>query len=130
MLLQKKYFTPETQFVCDVCSEAVTHPICPSCITEEIQAWLTLYPNLRNELIPRLKEYLNEIEEKEIDSPICIKCHDKRAAVCTYCFTEKVLDELKKMNSNNLILREFLEFFNFDFYHTGYSREAERLEVI
>jgi len=130
MLLQKKYFTPETQYVCDVCSEAVTNPICPACITEEIQAWLTLYPNLRNELIPKLQEYLRMIDERVIESSQCIKCKDKRAAVCTYCFTEKVLDELKKINTNNLILKEFLEFFNFDFYHTGYSREAERLGVI
>ena len=38
--------------------------------------------------------------------------------------------DYKKLNSNKLILTEFFEFFNFDFHHTGYSKEAEALGVI
>ncbi len=130
MLTQKNYAVNETQYACDVCSEAITHPICPACLTTEIEAWLTLYPNLRQELIPRLQEYLKKIDKKLEDSTICIKCGDKKAAVCTYCFTENVFQELKKINANIIILKEFLEFFNFDFNHDGYSDEAEKLGVI
>ena len=43
---------------------------------------------------------------------------------------EEVMRELKQINVNNIILREFFEFFNFDFHHTGYSKEAEMLGVI
>ena len=128
MLPQKNYQTSEQCF-CDVCREAVVHPLCPSCITTEIEAWLVLYPNLRNELMPKLEKFLDKIKNKT-DSTECIKCKNKRAAVCPYCFTDHVLGQLKEINSNNIILREFFEFFNFDFHHTGYSKEAEALGVI
>ena len=121
----------EPQFLCDVCSEAVTNPICPSCLSTEVEAWLTLYPNLRNELLPKLRTYLNHIESSiPLEATSCIKCNDSRASVCPYCFTNHVLGELKRINANKIILKEFLEFFNFDFDHTGYSTEAEELGII
>jgi len=130
MTKNNKLSAIEPQFLCDVCSIAITNPICPSCLTEEIEAWLTLYPNLRNELMPKLKKYLERIEDKAFDSAECIKCKDKKAAVCPYCFTTNVFDELKKIKANRIILKEFVEFFNFDFEHTEYSQEAEKLGVI
>lgn len=120
----------EPQYLCDVCSIAVTNPLCPSCLATEIEAWVTLYPNLSKELIPRIRRYIENISEKAIDFTQCIKCGNKTASVCPYCFTSQVLRELKKLEVNKIILREFFEFFNFDFDHTGYSREAEKLGVI
>ncbi|MEK6860197.1 MAG: hypothetical protein AABX54_05275 [Nanoarchaeota archaeon] len=125
-----KFSGLEPQFLCDVCSIAVTNPICPACLAEEIEAWATLYPNLRKELLPKLHYYLQKIEDKLIDSTECIKCGNKRAAVCPFCFTEHVLKELKRIKANRIILKEFVDFFNFDFEHNGYSQEAERLGVI
>ena len=58
MLKQKLYLASEQQFHCDVCSEAVTNPLCPMCLTGEIEAWSTLYPNIRSELLPKLKRYI------------------------------------------------------------------------
>ncbi len=130
MITNKKFTALEPQFLCDVCSIAVTNPICPSCMTEEVEAWLTLYPDLRNQILPRLDHYLKKIEDKPFDSTRCIKCKSKKAAVCPYCFTENVLNELKRIKANRIILKEFLQFFNFDFEHTEYSQEAERLGVI
>lgn len=130
MTTQKKYSAFEAQYLCDVCSEAVTNPICPSCLSTEIEAWLTLYPNLRNLLLPRISTFIHHSEDTATDSTECILCHDKRAAVCPYCFTHKVLFELKKIHADKMILKEFFEFFNFDFDHTGYSKEAENLGVI
>lgn len=127
-MLPKIHPNPE-QYMCDVCSEAVTNPICPSCITTEIEAWLSLYPNLRRELMPRLNTFLEKINPKT-NATMCIQCKNKRAAICPYCFTELVLYELKKMKSNKIILTEFFDFFNFDLHHTGYTREAERLGII
>ncbi len=115
--------------MCDVCSEAVTNPICPYCLAEAISAWLTLYPNLREELMPKLKNYLNKISGRLLNYTICIKCKSKRAMVCPYCFTEFVLRELKKLNVSPMVLKEFFEFFNFDLHHTGYSNEAYELGV-
>lgn len=120
----------EPQFLCDICSVAVTNPLCPSCLATEIEAWLTLYPNLRRELLPKLRNYLNMVEDRIQDSTQCIKCGNKTASICPYCFTDIVLKELKKLQANSIILKEFFEFFNFDFDHTGYSKEAEKLGVI
>ena len=91
---------------------------------------MTLYPNLRKELLPKLKSYLAKIEDNALEYTQCIKCKDNIASVCPYCFTEYVLRELKKIEANKIVLGEFFEFFNFDFDHTGYSKEAEKLGVI
>ncbi len=129
-MILNNYSASEPQFLCEVCSEAVTNPICPSCITTEIKVWLTLYPNLSFELMPVLERYLQLLEELPHESTICIKCGNKNASVCPYCFIEYVLRQLKKINANKIILNEFLEFFNFDLEHTGYSEEAEESETI
>jgi len=98
---------------------------------EELEAWLTLYPHLREELMPKLKRFLIDIEENSVvGSTICIKCFNERSAICPYCFTEEVLNQLKKIGSSRNIIREFFMFFNFDFEHKGYSKEAERLSII
>ena len=120
----------EPQYLCDVCNIAVTNPLCPACLAIEIDAWLTLYPDLRRELFPRIKKHIVNTDVKEKDSTQCIKCGSKTASICPYCFTSQVLRELKKLGVNKIILREFFEFFNFDFEHTGYSKEAEKLGVI
>ena len=130
MLTKKNYLAHGTHFICEVCREVVTHPICPVCITTEIEAWLTLYPNLRKELNKLLEKYLERINNRTEDATSCIKCKNKRASVCPYCFTEHVLGELKRLEVNHIVLKEFFEFFNFDFNHTGYSKEAEELGVI
>lgn len=129
-MLRDHYYNIETQFFCDDCNEAVTNPICPHCMAIQIEAWLTLYPNLRREILPRLRKYLKKIENKIGDSTQCIKCRNKRASICPYCFTANTLKELKEIEANKRILKEFLEFFNFDFYHTDYTKEAEKLGVI
>jgi hypothetical protein len=130
MLTKKNYLANETHFICDVCSEAVINPLCPICITTEIEAWLTLYPNLRAKLNRLLEGYLQKINNQTEEATACIKCKNKRASVCPYCFTEHVLGKLKKLEVNHIVLKEFFEFFNFDFNHTGYSKEAEELGVI
>jgi len=130
MIKQQDSYAIEPQFLCDVCSEAVTNPICPFCLATEIEAWMTLYPNLRHDLTPYLNKYLKQIGSRITEYTQCIKCGNKRAAVCPYCFTEYVLRSLKKIKVNKIILREFLDFFNFDLEHTGYSHEAEKLGVI
>jgi len=123
-MLQKNYLDSLQHPMCDVCSEAVTNPLCPVCLTTEIEAWLTLYPNLRQELLPKLKKYLIKVEEKIADSTRCIKCKNKIASVCPFCFTEHVLNELNKIQVNKIILKEFLEFFNFR--HEVPSPHAEK----
>jgi len=81
--------------------------------------------------MPRIKKFLAAIEDNRLsESTRCIKCLNKRAAVCPYCFTERVLYELKNIGSSGYVIKEFFMFFNFDFEHTGYSKEAEKLGLI
>ena len=113
-MLQNNYLASEPHYICDDCSQAITNPLCPMCLTTEIEAWLTLYPNLRSEILPKLQGYLKKIEDKIDESTKCIKCKNKIASVCPHCFTKHVLNELNKINANNIILNEFTTFFSFN----------------
>jgi len=129
MLLQN-YDNSETQQVCDVCSGTITNPLCSFCLTVEIEAWLTLYPSLRKELLPRLKKYLSKINNKITNYGMeCIKCKNSRAFVCTYCFTGHVFNELQNLKIEKIVLKEFFEFFNFDLKYKGYAKDAEELGI-
>lgn len=131
MLLQKDYSDNGTQYACDVCSEAITNPLCPFCLTVEIKAWLTLYPSLKQKLLPKLNIYLKKTSNKITNyGTQCIKCKINRAFVCPYCFTEYVFNELQNISAEKIILKEFSEFFNFDLDHKGYINEAEEIGVI
>jgi hypothetical protein len=120
-------FTGTEQFYdCEICNEPISNPLCPVCLTTEIEAWLTLYPSLRQDLIPRLeKKFKHSIK----DAVQCIKCNNQ-SSVCPLCFTKTVLNELRAIRVNKIILREFLQFFNFDFEHVVYTKDAEELGVI
>lgn len=129
-MIQTNFPDAEPRFLCDECSEAVINPICPFCLRTELEAWLTLYPSLKHDIQPQLKKYLQKIDSEENPSTRCIRCGFESTLVCPYCFTEFILEELKKIHANKIILKEFFQFFNFDFEHTGYSKEAEELGVI
>lgn len=79
--------------------------------------------------MPKLENYLKWIENRTYEGTSCIKCKNNSAIVCPYCFTEYVLQELKKLEANKIVLKEFFVFFNFDFDHTGYYDEGEKLGV-
>jgi len=112
-MLKQNYSFIEQQFHCDVCSEAITNPLCPICLTGEIEAWLTLYPDLKNELFPGLKKYLERIHNEIVDATQCIKCNRKRTFICPHCFIDYIFGELKKLDVNKIVFREFLRFFNY-----------------
>ncbi|MGV8152264.1 MAG: hypothetical protein ACP5OG_04215 [Candidatus Nanoarchaeia archaeon] len=118
---------PEQYYECEICNEPIAHPICPVCLTTEVEAWLALYPNLKQDLIPALRRgFRNQIKV----STRCIKCSDSAVSICPLCFTIEVFEKLKKLGVDRIILREFLEFFNFDFEHNAYTKEAEILGVV
>jgi hypothetical protein len=114
MLKQTNYLISERQNHCDVCSEAVTNPLCPVCLAAEIDAWTTMYPHLRSELLPKIRKYLARIVENFSTATKCIKCKRAIVSICPFCFVDYVEGELKKIESNNLVLDEFIEFFDFD----------------
>ena len=122
-------FETERFYECMDCKEAISNPICPACLTTQIEAWLATYPD-RNKILARIKNYVEKTNNLTGKTTQCISCGKKRASLCPYCFTEYVLNELKRIHVNRLILKEFMQFFNYDFEHAGYSKEAERLGVI
>lgn len=128
-MLQDNYLGTEPQFICGVCSQAVTNPICPFCLAEEVEAWLTYYPNLNKLLKPKIKKYLDKIEDNVFDMTECIKCKRNLTGICPYCFTNYVLKELKNLKASELIIGEFIEFFNYDEDHDGYYKEGEKLGI-
>ncbi len=120
----------EQPYECMVCSEAVFNPLCPNCIAEQIEAWLSSYPDLSKKIMLDLKKFLIRVNNSREEATECIACRRKRAAVCPYCFTEYALGLLKKLEVNKRVLVEFLQFFNFDFEHTGYTKDAEKLGML
>lgn len=124
------YESDEGNHNCEVCNETITNPLCPFCLAQEVKAWLTFYPHLKEDILSSLNDYLIKINNNLTNyGVICIKCHERRASVCPYCFTEFVFGELIKVKANKMILKEFFEFFNFDFGHKGYTKFAEEIGV-
>lgn len=133
MALKLKYniheFNQRT-YNCNICNETITNPLCPFCLAEEIKAWLTLYPHLKEDISPSLNDYLKNINNNITNyGVICIKCSKDRASVCLYCFTEFVFKKLVEIKASKLILKEFFGFFNFDLDHKGYTEFAEEVGI-
>lgn len=132
MLHTKNFMVPERFYECLECNESVFHPLCPSCLTTQVEAWLSSvssYP-LKNEILEEIKNYVEKTNNLKGKSTICVSCKLPRASLCPYCFTNYVFNLLKTSKVNRIILKEFLQFFNYDFDHTGYSQDAEELGVI
>jgi len=118
--------------LCLECKEAVYNPLCPSCLALQVEAWLASYPykETREKILFKIKDYVKKTNHLPGKPTTCVSCKKAQASLCPYCFTEYVFNLLKKLKVNRIMLKEFLMFFNYDFEHTGYSKEAEKLGVI
>ncbi len=121
-------YEEERFYECLECDEPVTNPLCPDCLKIELQAWLTNYPNLGQKLLPKLNQYLNQLKKLTKDTTQCIHCNKKATSLCPYCFTEYTLNELKRLKINKQILKEFLQFFNFNFEYSRHIKDTEKQE--
>jgi len=122
----------ERFYECVDCHEAVFNPLCPDCLALQVEAWLSTissYP-LKGKILKRMKDYVRETNNLVGKSTKCVSCGQSRASLCPYCFTNYVFALLKCMHAHREILREFLQFFNYDFDHVGYTKDAEELGVI
>lgn len=132
MLQNNSSMASERFYECLDCKEAIYNPICPSCLAFQIQVWLSSissYP-LKKKIIEKINQYIKKTNNLAGHATQCVSCKKPTASLCPYCFTNYVFNLLKEMNVHTTILKEFLQFFNFDFEHTGYSKEAEKLGVI
>ncbi|OGJ20240.1 hypothetical protein A3K73_08200 [Candidatus Pacearchaeota archaeon RBG_13_36_9] len=131
-MMQKNFLAAERFYECLDCHESVFNPICPDCLTLQIEVWLSSissYP-MKDKIMKRIKEYVIATKNLAPESTICVACGKPTATLCPYCFTNYVFILLKCMDAHREILREFLQFFNYDFDHTGYTKDAEKLGVI
>jgi hypothetical protein len=131
-MFRKNFLAPERFYECLDCHESVFNPICPECLSLQIEAWLSSissYP-LKQKIMKRLHDYILATENLVPRSTQCIVCKRNTASICPYCFTNYVFILLKCMHAHREILREFLQFFNYDFDHTGYTKDAEELGLI
>jgi hypothetical protein len=119
----------ERFYECLLCQEAIYNPICSECIGQQLRVWLSSYPDLKKKVWPIIKRHLRDIHNTMHNASTCVACNKQRAAVCPYCFTNTILNILRKLEVNKIILSEFLKFFNFDYDQTGYTREARDLGI-
>ena len=111
-MLPNNFFSLEPHYECSICYEPVSNPICPICIITQIDSWLTYYPNgheLKQQLTPEIQKYIKKFLRQ---GEQCIKCNEQRASICSYCFAQFILNELKTLNVPHIIIKEFLQFFN------------------
>jgi len=119
------YLTINSENACVLCSEVIYNPICHECLAKQVKTWLSSYPDVKKKITPKINSFVKEVEDLVIDSVVCIACKKKKAALCPYCFCDRIFRILKKEKIDPLIIGDFLSTFNFDFDHTGYIKEAE-----
>ena len=109
-----------TATICLGCNEAVSNPLCASCISKEIKAWLS-YKDKRTAL--KLNNAVNDFKQMmgEGTNTRCVLC-SKMLEGCTYCFTEHIYYWLKEQNS--LLVEEFMRYFSFDLKRKGFTVDA------
>ncbi|MFH1649420.1 MAG: hypothetical protein ABIA93_02640 [Candidatus Woesearchaeota archaeon] len=101
---------------CNVCEEVITTPLCTVCLQEAVHEWLQWEaPGL----LPTFLDVSSEMQSTNGNTK-CIKCHDPMG-VCPYCYTQRLHDWL---GTRPELQAQFLTFFNFDLWRTGYSQGA------
>lgn len=109
---------------CIACKEPITNPLCHSCLGKQISGWLSLYPNIKKKITPKIKKYIQEVDNAATSSISCVACKNKKAALCPYCFTEEIFNMFKRSKIDKMVIMDFLSTFNFDLKHEGYINEA------
>ncbi len=120
----------EFNSICLECNEPIFNPICHECLSKEIREWIRGYK--RNKKLKKIekevKKFIQENKKYGKNKTKCIKCCKKNVFICPYCFTELIYKKLKQLKIKKSLLSEFLVLFNFDFEHTGYYNDLEKIE--
>jgi len=113
---------------CLECGESIFNPICPECILRQFRSWIKVHPGLA--IVEReISHFVKNHSLFNHSSQTCIACKKQSSYLCPYCFTKYIYDLLKQAKLSKAILGEFLFLFNYDFDHTGYYKEGERLGI-
>ena len=119
--------------ICLECGEDIHNSICPCCLFDQTKQWLAGNKNIEPEKVFQISREIKKFIDKDTvlaksinNHQMCITCKESTSYLCPYCFTEFLLNILKRIKVSRAILSEFFIFFNYDFEHTGYSKEAEK----
>jgi|SRR3989338_9141594 len=111
--------------LCLECNEGIFNPVCPVCLAGEMQAWVESN-GFEKKTGEKIIAFANKAKSRFIDEGInCAVCKKNQTSICPYCFTDKIYNFLNKLNISKKIIEGFLISFNYDFEHTGYSRDFE-----
>lgn len=107
-----------TKHECLLCGDAITNPICFTCLEDEVEEWLS---GRMPRLVPKLKKTGEAFRSYTHPGTSCILCGNNMN-VCTHCYCY----EVNKLFDNYPRLREeFIEFFNFELKGRSHSVEME-----
>lgn len=112
--------------LCIECNEGIFNPICTKCLAGQLDSWFN-EAGISALVRKRIKESILNQEKKELpfEGIKCAVCKSSEASICPYCFTESIYNMLKKLEINKKLLGQFFTYFNYDFEHTGYSKDFE-----
>ena len=111
---------------CLDCGEPIQNLLCPNCIAKHFKQWINSYPKLKKQISKELEKFL-KAHQKYADYSTCSACQQNTCYECPYCFTEYLLNLLKKYKASDEILQNYFKFFNYDFGHYGYFIEIDKL---
>jgi len=97
---------------CPICRDVIDNPICPECIQDEIEQWLSG----KNPIyLDNLRKSIAHFDNKDVNGPKCIKC-GRQVEICPYCFMKDVNSIIKEKHPE--LLDEFHTFFGFRLWHS------------
>lgn len=115
-------------YECLECNEAIYNPICPDCLFKAFKQWIIKYPDLAEKVNPKIRRFLRAHARFVDNSQTCIICANNNVYLCPYCFTDFILNLLRDAGAGDQVIREYLNFFNFDLGdfegHWGYYEDA------
>jgi len=107
--------------VCVLCRDVITNPVCADCLEVEITTWLN---EVRSDLVDEFRSISNDFKLNTFDSSKCVICGNSMS-ICAYCYTEHILSWLLDKIQDTDLIREFMQFFNFDLEHQGYEKQLK-----
>ena len=97
-----------TNEVCVICDEAITNPICPECLINEMQLWAY-------ELDPKLADIIGEMifvfSSYEHPLSSCVVC-GKRTNICPHCVAKEIYEHVAARDEELAPL--FVKRFNYE----------------
>lgn len=104
--------TKNIHAICEECNEAVTNPICPSCLEREAVIWLSEIG--KENFIAKVNEKMAPLKSKKGEDSLeeeinCIIC-GKSLTVCPHCASKKLMEAFR---NDKKLLGMFLTYFGY-----------------